>query len=35
MKKFMIILLVSCNLLALPAYNIDTLNRINPIRIEV
>jgi|GEM_PF-2632763 len=37
MKKFMVILLVLCNLLVLPPhdYNIDTLNRINPVRIEV
>lgn len=35
MKKFMVILLVLCNLLVLQPYNIDTLNRINPVRIEV
>lgn len=35
MKKFMVILLVLCNLLVFHPYNIDTLNRINPVRIEV
>lgn len=35
MKKFMIILLVLCNIFVFTPYNIDTLNRINQIQIEV
>lgn len=35
MKKFLLILLLLCNLIALPPNNIDTLNRINLNRIEV
>ncbi len=35
MKKFILILLLFCNLTAFPSYNVDTLNRIDSVTIEV